>query len=366
MAEIIEKETPKEIISTIGEHAEEFCKIVDKAKRVAIFTHSFPDPDAIGSMMAVSWLLTKVFSIESVCFYEGEISHPQNNTLVNLLDPPLKAIEDYNPDNFDLHILVDTEPSHAGVENYNIKFDIVIDHHKTTPDKDFQGWYLNLKAGSACGTIFPILKNICNSKKIWFEHDNDIDKKVATAMITGIITDTEFMTADDTTEYETNAFSELLEFRSPLWLREIVFFPRPKFWVDTKAKAIENAVIDNEGHAVVGLGLIPETQRDLIADMADEMSKWQSVITAIAFAVVKGDRIEGSVRSTSSSLSVTDLCKKLGGRHGSGGGKRGKGAYRYSCGGLEIDPDEDEEIKDESWELINKKESRRIARIVKK
>ena len=100
--------------------------------------------------------------------------------------------------------------------------------------------------------------------------------------------------------------------------------------------------------------------------MADEMVSWANVVTAIAFAVVGGERIEGSVRSLNASVSISEFCKKLGGRHGSGGGKLGKGAYRLGLAGMSLDPDEDEETKDKTWTLIKEKETKRITRTIYK
>lgn len=181
-----------------------------------------------------------------------------------------------------------------------------------------------------------------------------------------MVTDTEYLLSDDTTELEFQAYTELFPIRDSDALKQIVFFKRPQFWIHAKAQACNEAKINDEGYAIVGLGLIPDSQRDLIADMAEEMVSWASVVTAIAFGVVGGDRIEGSVRSLSPSLSVSEFCKRLGGRYGEGGGKHGKGAYRVSLGGMSIDPDEDESDVKEAWDSIHKREIKRIERTIKK
>ena len=343
--------------------------LVDSLKKatgkVAIFSHNCPDPDALGSMMAVSWLLQKKFNLSADLFYAGEISHPQNGVMVNLLDPGLKRIEEYNPANYNRKILVDTIPENAGVGNHIIDFDIVIDHHRDLPQK-YDGVLVHIKCGSCSSIIFDIIKHLVK-KDDWFNDDIDYDTKVATALIAGIVTDTEYMMSDDSTEYEFRAFSELFAYRNSNFLKQIVFFKRPRLWIDKKAEGCTEAKIDEEGYAVVGLGIIPEKQRDLIADMAEEMVSWVSVETAIAFGVIDGNRIEGSVRSLNSSLTVSDFCKKLGGVHGSGGGKHGKGAYRLPLTGFSIDPDEEEqEDVDEAWELIKKREMKRIMRTITK
>lgn len=345
---------------------QEFSEAIKRVSgRASLFTHRGPDPDAVASMMGMQWLLQKSFGIESDLFYDGEVSHPQNSVMVNLLDPGLKRVsENYKPENYTLRILLDTIPENAGVGDKKIPFDIVIDHHRELPH-NYSGVLVHRKCGSASAIVFDMMKHFVKSED-WLNDDIDNDIKVATALIAGIVTDTEYMMSDDSTEFEFRAFADLFAYRNANFLKQIVFFKRPKFWIDKKAAACTEAKIDDEGFAVVGLGLIPEKQRDLIADMAEEMVSWASVETAIAFGVVGGERIEGSVRSLNPSLTVSDFCKKLGGKHGAGGGKHGKGAYRLSLAGFSIDPDEEEEDMQEAWESIKNRETKRILRLIKK
>lgn len=340
-------------------------KVAEEGKRVSIHSHRFPDPDAIGSMLGMQWLLLRKFNVECDLFYYGEVAHPQNATLCNHLEPGLRRIEDFDSAEYGFHILVDTIPKNAGVNGHKIEFDVVIDHHRDLP-QEFDGILIHLKSGSCSAIVFDMIKKICGNSEpeVWFEHGVDFDMKVATAMITGIMVDTTFMLSDDTTEYERHAFDQLFPFRESKVLHDIVFFKRPKFWIDKKAQGASSAMIDQQGYAIVGLGMIPEKQRDLLADMADEMVSWASVETAIAFGVVGGDRIEGCVRSLDPSLIVSDFCKLLGTEDGSGGGKQGKGAYRLSLS-PKIDPDEDEEDIQGTLEMLTKREIKRILRLVK-
>ena len=52
----------------------------DRSLKVALFTHSCPDPDGISSMMGAEWLLRKM-GVEACMFYAGEVSHPQNGCM---------------------------------------------------------------------------------------------------------------------------------------------------------------------------------------------------------------------------------------------------------------------------------------------
>jgi nanoRNase/pAp phosphatase (c-di-AMP/oligoRNAs hydrolase) len=364
--EVVIEEKPNTINGNGKKGYKEFQKLFDGTKpRVAIFSHACPDPDAISSMMGMSWLLERAYGLESSMFYAGEISHPQNGSMVNLLVPPLQRVDEvYRSGEFDISILVDTVPSHAGTCKNKVEFDVVIDHHREIPH-DFEGVLIHRKTGSCAGIVYDMMKSMV-PKENWLSDEVDADMKIATALIAGIVTDTNFLMSDDCTEYERNAFNDLFQFRNSDFLHQIVFFKRRKFWVDKKAEACTLAKVDDEGCAVVGLGLIPEKERDLIADMAEEMVSWASVNTAVAFGVVGGDRIEGSVRSLNASLNVSDFCKKLGGRYGSGGGKHGKGAYQLPLAGFSIDPDEDPSDAQDAWEAIRKRETKRINRVIKK
>jgi len=326
----------------------------------ALFTHYGPDPDGIGSLMAMEWLLNK-FGIQSHIFYDGQISHPQNVAMTNLLDPGLQQISEYVPENYDLRILLDAIPSYAGQNGSEILYDIVIDHHKEGPASSFHGLFINLKNGSCCGTVWDLIINF----GFKFEDDNDADSRVATAMLVGIATDTENLMSEDSTEYEFRAWRDVFEAKDGTILRRVMNYARPKAWIEAEASAVKAVEIE-DGVAVVGLGLIPAKHRDMIADMAQKMVQWEDVNTAIAFACVNGDRIEGSVRSNNASVIVTELCKRLGGKYGDGGGKLGKGAYRYNLGGAAVDEEDDDEIRQKLWDVYAEKERKRILRVINK
>jgi nanoRNase/pAp phosphatase (c-di-AMP/oligoRNAs hydrolase) len=332
--------------------------------KVAIFTHPCPDPDAIGSQMGLSWLLHKAYEgIEVDCFYDGHISHPQNQRMCNLLDPELKIYTDCQPKEYDLCVSVDTVPAHASCPE-NTVFDLVIDHHREIPNGGFKGLFLNLKGGSCCATIYQLIK----AYGLGFEEDNDSDSKVATALLVGIITDTEYQTSDDTTELEHEAYGELFDFRNSAHLKEITRYKQPREWVQARACVAQKAHDRiKDGVLIHGIGYITGNNRDLIAAVADEMLSWENVETAVAFAVVDGDRIEGSVRSMNAALAVPTLCKELGcALGGTGGGKLGKGAYSYALGSCSNDGEMDESIKDKLWEFINERELKRLYKIIKK
>lgn len=127
---------PKSVSEEQAEAFQRVISTVNTETKVGLFTHRFPDPDAIGSMMGLSWLLRRVYGINSDMIYFGEVAHPQNKVMCGLLEPQLIRVEDVTQDqvnNYGLSILVDTIPSNAGVGDLNVNFGLVIDHHKDMP-----------------------------------------------------------------------------------------------------------------------------------------------------------------------------------------------------------------------------------------
>ena len=176
-----EEELPKSEFEAVD-------SVLKDAKTFCILTHRSPDPDAIGSIMFMQWAIQKKYGIMPDAFYEGEIDHPQNMALVNLLDPNMKPIDEFEGE-YDVYILVDTIPSNAGVGKNKISFNLCIDHHKESPNGSFDGLFVNLKAGSAVSTIWALVD-------FWglkFKDSVDADSRVATAVMVGIATDTENM-----------------------------------------------------------------------------------------------------------------------------------------------------------------------------
>lgn len=346
---------------------EKVQKLLDekcKNGKTAIFTHPSPDPDALGSMMGLAWLIRKTYDSEVECFYDGHVSHPQNQRIFNLLDPEVRPVNEFK-DEYSLKCVVDTVPNHAALPSDlgKLDLDLVIDHHKEVPNGGFKGLFLNLKAGSCCATVYQLIKQF----GLQFEEDNDRDSKIATAMLAGIITDTEFQTSDDTTDMEHEAYRELFEFRNSAALKQIIRYKHPKEWVQARAQvALNGHSRIKDGVLIHGIGFITANNRDLVAAVADEMLSWEGVETSVAFAVIDGERIEGSVRSSNAAIAVPSLCKELGGQFGGGGGKLGKGAYHYGLGSFSCEQDMEDGTKDKMWDFINDREGRRLMKLIKK
>lgn len=340
-------------------------KVKRKQPSAAIFTHSTPDPDAIGCLMGLRYLLENAYNLSVKCFYDGAISHPQNISIVQLLDPHLVPASEYDPGEFDLNVLVDVTPEgKVGSADKNVNFDIVIDHHKDVPV--FDGLLIHYHTGSCCTIIY----NLIEQHDLIFARENDLDAKVATGMLVGVLTDTNFCLSPDTIDPDWYASQNLAKCRNEEILDEIIRYERPMSWIKLKADAISEALNHGveDGLSVVGLGLLKGEQRDVLADIAEEMISWKTVTTAVVFAIFDGNRIEGALRTRLRSTPLADVAKNLGGKrpHGSGGARGTKGGYVKYLGSMAIDSDEPNELKEEMWAAIKKREIAKIYKAINK
>lgn len=330
-----------------------------QGKRFAIFAHPCPDPDAIGSMMSMAFLLKKKYDVEVDCFSDGIISHPENRAMGNLLDPDLILAEEYVAESYCCNILCDTIPSHAATAGKNVEFNLVVDHHKLAPNGNFKGIFYNLKAGSCCGTVYHLIKNF----GLIFDENSERDRQIATALMIGVRSDTNDFMSEDTTELEFTTYKELFPFRNAIALKQIINYKIPKPWLAQIQAAAGQAGMDDD-IGIYGVGFITPTQRDMISFLADFLQTWNE--TSVVFAIVDGTRVEGSVRTINNHINVPLLCKELGGEHGDGGGKLGKGAYHYPLGNFSLAEGDSKEIFDKMWDFVKVRETAVIREALKK
>lgn len=308
--------------------------------QVAIHTHSTPDPDALASAFGIQWILKKN-GRESHIFYDGEISHPQNKTLVNYLGINAQRIEEYEKDSYSFNIIIDATETNSTTENP----DLVIDHHKakTKAKKSFID-----TVGAVSTIIYEMII------KLGVELDDEYGANVATALYIGIKTDTNDLLSDNTTDRDYSSSIGLLPYVDKKKLQAILEYPLPAYFYELEYELQKEGNNKIEGSCWVGsVGIIAKTKRDALPILAEKMLRREGIETSVVIAVV-GDILDASVRSTNASLNVDQFCKKVFTKDHSGG-KLGSGGTKSPLGvcSLEVDnkalPDE---IRTKMWNGI--------------
>jgi nanoRNase/pAp phosphatase (c-di-AMP/oligoRNAs hydrolase) len=324
-------------LSELGETEEK-----ERSDKVSIIVHNTPDPDAIGSARALQWILNKKYAISSSVFYGGDVSHPQNRTMVNILDIRLQKIEELN-DDYNVQICLDCTEHNSPAELPNL----VIDHHRVSSEAKIS-W---IEPVGATATLIWELIKFLN-----IPIDEEIDQDVATALFLGIRVDTQDMISENTTDRDFEAFKELANFVNRKKLANIIDYPLPSYFFEAEREINREDQDGNfinqesKGSCFVGcIGITTAAKRDAIPMLADKVVRMEGIETAVVFGVV-GDSMVASIRSENTSLDVNTFAKAVFGKQYSGG-KMGFAGATVPLGIFGVS-DVPTEIRDQIWNAL--------------
>lgn len=308
-----------------------FSNLKEKS-RIGILMQRIPDPDGIGAALGVDWFLKKQKDATCDILYSGMISHPQTRALLNVLNIDLIHIDDFDKENYDEFIVVDSTTINTGFDGVPISY--VIDHHKEKYAKNIK--WINKPVGATCTLVWELIKN--NELEI-------DDSKVASAMMLGLYSDTNGL-RHSMTDLDFEAYQALAQHADKSMLSEIFNYPIPSFHFDLEARAIQHKMIDGP-NLVTCLSDIPATHRDAMPAIADSLIRISGIDTVVVFAFID-DYIDASVRSNNPTLNVDDFCKSVFGAqfHGTAGSKGGIGGGRAPLGiALTSEDNDDQRIQ---------------------
>ena len=278
--------------------------VLKDCKRLAIFTHDNPDPDAISSAMALREI-AKHFGVAADILYYGEIAHQQNRAMVNLLNVEMLKASEVDLSIYDKFALVDS--SGIGVNNSipeDITLSIIIDHH---PAESVEAEYYDLR--NDVGATATILTQYIQDLKIV------PTRMLATALFFGIQTETEeFKKNTRTADFLAAAFlypfvdNELIEkMEGPALSTETL---------DVIGTAIKNREIFSS-FLISFAGFIND--RDTLPQAADFLLKLEGISTVLVFGIMK-DAVYISARNRDVRINIGEVLKKAFGDVGSAGG----------------------------------------------
>ncbi len=176
---------------------EHILEEIKKAKKIVILTHENPDGDAIGSSLGMYIALKEMGK-------EPDIIIPELPRVYNFLPEIENVKKEGQKEPYDLAIALDcaTIKMLNGWANYfeDAKVKVTIDHHGTnTMYGDYN--YVNPDAPACAQTLISIIQYF----------GVEIDKKIGTCLLTGIITDTGGFQYQSTTPETFEFAAELLQ-----------------------------------------------------------------------------------------------------------------------------------------------------------
>ncbi len=289
---------------------------IEKAEKIALFSHIRMDPDTFGSSAAFYYILEKMW--KKVVLLNDEKAPDDFSFLeANKIVSTNIDLKEFKPD---LVISLDAASISQLAESYQKNKEIieklpffVIDHHISNP----WFWKINLidsNASSTCELLFSILKEINLTKYI--------DQKIATLLIAGILTDTNIFYNTNVSSKTHKISAELIE----LWAdsRKCIFnFFKKKSLSKLKllAKAIENIrIIKNKLENWKNITITSLTKQDFEELNAIENDKeWivEYLInlenTEIAIFIYPIKNWQNKVSFRSQEYNVSELAQKFDG-----------------------------------------------------
>lgn len=345
----------------INGKAEEFAAFLaeHKGERHAVVLQDFPGQDAISCGFAYQ-VLAETHDIETTLIFGGRISRQENIALISLLDIELLAWgpEPIPPDRFQGAVFVDNQGATSTlterIEEMGIPILAVIDHH--ADQQRLKPAFMDLRTVGACAAIFASYFDRGGVMRL--KGSSTAHRKLATALMYGIISDTNSMIL--ATEFDFMAGAMLERFYDHDILVEILHQKRNHKVMG----AIQDALAQRntyDGFCLAGIGYLREDDRDAIPQVADFLLSEQNVHTAIVYGVVTfkngSESVQGSLRSTRHAMAPDAFLKESLGqdKYGAfyGGGKAMAGGFEIPLGFLSGSDGPD--LSRVKWEAFNVK-----------
>jgi nanoRNase/pAp phosphatase (c-di-AMP/oligoRNAs hydrolase) len=287
------------------QQVEKIRSLFREKDKIQILLQHDPDPDAIGSALALRELLGRNRATTPIVTF-GEVTRPENLAMLRLLDIQIDKItyEELHQDRARL-ALVDVQPPYF--EQPLGRVDLVVDHHPMrTP---FKSRYADLRTPyGATSTIFTGYLRAAGIKP---------SQRLATALLYGIKTDTLFLERGSHAA-DLEAFTYLYPLANRALITKMERPALPREDLEAFGRALTRLQLE-DGVAVIHMG---EIRRE---DVIPQMAELSLQIEGVEWSVVSGlcgDRVVISVRNVGYVGSAGDVMKRLFDELGSAGGHR--------------------------------------------
>ncbi|CAN5714282.1 hypothetical protein BH23GEM9_BH23GEM9_33690 [soil metagenome] len=275
------------------------------ANTVPILIHDDPDPDALSSALAVSWLLGGSQERNPIVTL-GPIARPENRRMADLLHIRVTEVTMDELRRFDRIITVDTQPRELQVDGRPRV--AVIDHHPVEDTYAPEFSDVRPEYGATATMMTEYLRAAGTAR---------VSTNLATALLHGIRTDTKSLSRG-ATPADVDAYAFLQERADLLLVRRL---ERPSYAPAT-ARAFGDALstLDYDDDLCVAyIGTLEADDAFVLADLADFCLSIENVIWVVAAAWLE-DGLALTLRHAGGGTGAGSLAGAIARHGGSGGG----------------------------------------------
>ncbi len=303
-----------------------------RGKSLLILLRGHPDPDGIACAITQAHIAQRMGVSQIVIGYTQEVSHRENRALVKLLGLELRKIKTIaEVGRVDFLALVDAHEVDPEVaDTTNVEVLTIVDHHRAVTPPKARFVDLRYDVGATATIFVEYLQELAP-----LVADVEEDRRIATALMHGLATDTDdFMLARAT---DFRAAAQIAEVCDRDLLEDLSRRLIAPTAMDVIARAL-SALVVRRNFAMAGVGFVSESERDTVAQAADFLVRREDIDTCVVYGVVGDKYIEGSLRTHSPSVDPAAWLEQAFGHdekgRAYGGGRRDKGGFRIPIGFL--------------------------------
>lgn len=247
------------------------CDVARGAKNPLILMFADPDPDAVGAALGLATLWKKA-GVDADIRYTGEVQRYQNKLLLTYLRKGIERLRQDELAASDCIAVVDAQPGFWREDPPRAR--VVIDHH---PEKDGTADHEFVDLRPAYGATSSIITEYLLDAEVV------IDRKLATALIYGISTDTDDLKRH-THAADIAAFEALHQRADRTFLSRLEKSQIPPKVLDHIAWGINHRVVYRD-LAVIHFGAVPTA--DVLVQVADLLLLTYGVNWVVCAGVVE-------------------------------------------------------------------------------
>lgn len=285
-------------------HTRRLRELMDGARSALIVLQDDPDPDALGSALALRTLLGRNRVTMPMGSF-GRVTRPENLEMQRVLDLPVLPLDDADLAEYDRIFLVDTQPPH--LRRPLPQIDAVIDHHPA--QTSYETRYKDVR--TSYGATATILTEYLRADGI------KVNERMATALLYAIRTDTLWL-EQPVSEADVEAFTWLYPRANINHLRRIERPSLPPEMLTAFAAGLSQARIEER---VIFSHLGPVTREDVIPQLADFCMQVGGVEWSVVSGIV-GEMLSVSIRNVGFVQKAGGIAKAAFAEFGSAGGRR--------------------------------------------
>ena len=271
---------------------------------VFIQPHNVPDPDAIAACAGMQCLLSRK-GIKSVIVYDREIEKSDSVRMLELFGIEMRLAKDVATlGEEDWALLVDGQKGGGNLTDLPTDEVACIDHHEYRPGQGYRFEDIRPTVG-ACSSIVA---------EYFFENSLEPPREIATALVFGIMKDTEALTRG-VSELDVEMFYHLYRYADPNLIKTLNGAQLTKADLDRYAEAFRSVEI----YGGIGFMRLDTPDDSLLGAAGDIVLSLDTVDVVVAYSV-RESGVKLSLRSETEEVKANALARFLLEGRGFGGG----------------------------------------------